>query len=174
MSTEKAKLIKLLVLDVDGVLTDGGVSYANSDMEVKSFNIKDGLGIKLLQSAGIGVGIITGRNSPMVDRRATELGIHPLIQGREDKGVALQAVARQTRLDMSQVAYMGDDLPDLSAMTSAGLAMAPADAHEEILEVSDWIAARRGGKGAVREACDFILHAQGTYAEVTSKFRAQK
>ena len=171
MSIEKAGNIKLLVLDVDGVLTDGSVTYTSDNEEVKSFNIKDGLGIKLVQNAGISVGIITGRVSPMVKRRATELGIDPLIQGREDKGHALDEVSEQLGISLEQIAYMGDDLPDLSALSKAGLAMAPKDAHQEVLDIADWTSSKSGGAGAVRDACDFLLKARGAYEEQINRFR---
>lgn len=174
MSVEKASQIKMLVLDVDGVLTDGSVVYTSNDEEIKSFNIKDGLGIKLLQSAGISVGIITGRISPMVERRATELGINPIIQGREDKGKALDEVTQQTGLTLKQIAYMGDDLPDMSALEKAGLAMAPADAHSDILDIVHWTSCKNGGRGAVREACDFLLKSQNRYQELTERFRERQ
>lgn len=170
MSAIKASKTKLLLLDVDGVLTDGSVTYSGEDIESKSFNIKDGLGIKLLQSAGISVGIITGRTSPMVERRAKELGISTVVQGREDKGAALEEVAIAAGLDSSQIAYMGDDLPDLSALKKAGLAMAPQDAHSDVLSCVDWTAMKAGGQGAVREACDYILSASGAYSDVTQNF----
>ena len=120
--------VKLLLLDVDGVLTDGRITYNSDQQELKSFHIHDGLGIKLLQGNDIQVGIITGRNSLMVERRAQELGISLLIQGREDKWAAMQAVQEQLGLSSQQIAYMGDDLPDLAAIRHAGLGIAPANA----------------------------------------------
>lgn len=168
--TKKIQPIALLVLDVDGVLTDGSVTYTSSGNETKSFNIKDGLGIKLLQQAGIEVGIITGRVSVMVERRAQELGITKLIQGREDKGVALRAVAVEMELSLQQIAYMGDDLPDISALSIAGFAIAPSDAHSEVLKLADWQTQLGGGKGAVREVCDFILDSRGLYKAAVNDF----
>lgn len=153
--------IKLLVMDVDGVMTDGKVSYTSDGLEIKSFNIKDGVGIKRVQKAGLQVAIITGRISPMVTRRADELGINHVIQGREDKLVALEELVNSLRLDLSNVAYMGDDLPDLTAIAAAGLGACPADAVPEIKQVSDWIASIAGGEGCVRELCDYLL-ARGT------------
>ena len=167
---EKAAKIKLVILDVDGVLTDGKVTYTSEGEELKSFNIKDGLGIKLLQKASIKVGIITGRNSPMVARRASELSIDPIVQGREDKAEAMKAVAETCELTYEQIAYMGDDLPDLGALRLAGLAFAPADAHAEVLAVTDWTATRGGGQGAVREMCDHLLTSRGDYARVVASF----
>lgn len=153
--------VKLLLLDVDGVLTDGRITYSSGQQELKSFHIHDGLGIKLLQRCGIQVGIITGRNSPMVDRRAAELGITLLVQGREDKVVAMNSIQEQLGLANSEVAYMGDDLPDLAAIRRAGLGIAPANAVAVIRQHADLVTTSQGGSGAVREACEFILTAKG-------------
>ena len=159
-TVKKAVPIKLLLLDVDGVMTDGRISYDSDRTECKSFHIHDGLGIKLLQSAGVQVGIVTGRNSPMVKRRALELGITLLLQGREDKWAAMQAIQKELDLSLDEVAYMGDDLPDLAAVRHAGLGIAPANAVAIVREHADLVTERRGGEGAVREACEFILQAQ--------------
>ena len=118
-----AKNIKLLLLDVDGVLTDGKLYYGNSGEELKAFNIQDGLGIKLLQQAGIQVGIITGRVSALLQRRADELGISPVIQGREDKLTALRELLQGMNLGLNEIAFMGDDLPDLSVINTVGLGL---------------------------------------------------
>lgn len=157
---ELAKPVKLLLLDVDGVLTNGAITYDSAGNELKTFHIHDGLGIKLLQRNGIAVGIITGRNSPMVSRRARELGIELIIQGREDKGKALLDVQQQTGLALSSIAYMGDDLPDLAAIRLAGLGIAPANAADYVQRHADWVTRHAGGNGAVREAAEFILDAQ--------------
>ena len=132
--TSKAKAIRLLALDVDGVLTDGRIYYGNNGEELKSFSIKDGLGIKLLQRDGVEVVLITGRSSAIVARRASELGIEDVIQGREDKLTALQEVCAARKLEPGQCAYMGDDLPDLAAVCAAGIGMAPADATAALRE----------------------------------------
>lgn len=153
--------IKLLLLDVDGVLTDGRITYSSDQQELKSFHIHDGLGIKLLQRSGIQVGIITGRSSPMVERRATELGISLLVQGREDKSVAMNSIREQLGLANSEVAYMGDDLPDLAAIRHAGFGIAPANAVAIVRQHADLVTTCSGGNGAVREACEFILAAKG-------------
>ncbi|MEM8492786.1 MAG: HAD hydrolase family protein [Pseudomonadota bacterium] len=161
MTPELCAGIKLLALDVDGVLTDGRVTYSSDGAELKSFNIKDGVGIKLIQSAGVEVVLITGRTSPMVERRAHELGIGAIIQGREDKLVALSELCEQRQLALASSAYMGDDLPDLAAIQAAGLGLSPADAAIEVREAADWCASLPGGHGAVREACEAILDARG-------------
>ena len=171
-AAQKAESVKLVVLDVDGVMTDGTLLYgADTKLEMKSFNIKDGLGIKLLQRCGIDVAIITGRTSAAVERRAAELGITELIQGREDKGTALEEVIASRKLDAASVAYMGDDLPDLGAMRLAGLASCPIDAVEAVKNDADWIAPLAGGCGAVRALCDFILRAQGHLPDLNDTFR---
>ena len=161
-AAQKAEAIKLVVLDVDGVMTDGTLTYGGAvESEWKSFNVKDGLGIKLLQRQGIKVAIITGRLSEAVERRAQELEIKMLVQGRDDKGAALRELLDSMALDYSTVAYMGDDLPDLAALRLAGLATCPCDATEAVLKLADWVAPVAGGRGAVRALCDFILTAQG-------------
>ena len=166
-----ASLIKVLALDVDGVLTDGAIYYGNSGEELKAFNIKDGLGIKLLQKAGVEVAIITGRQSDIVQRRATELGIDAVIQGREDKLTALEELAQDLGINLSECAYMGDDLPDLSAITAAGLGMTVADACATVVVAADWQSAFPGGGGAVREACEFLLTARGSLEHAEEEFR---
>ena len=160
-----ARTIRLVIFDVDGVLTDGRLHYRDDGGEYKSFHVRDGLGIKLLQRAGIQAGIITGRRSPGVERRAAELGIEHLLQGREDKLEALRELLAasfpQWVDDLSAVAYMGDDLPDLPAMLAVGLGMTVADAAPAVAARADWRASLPGGAGAAREAAEFILRAQG-------------
>ena len=155
-----ARKIRLLILDVDGVLTDGKLYYGGDGHEFKAFNIKDGLGIKLVQHGGIEVGIITARKSSLLSRRCTELGIERLIQGREDKLAALKELLEEKSLDMEHVAYMGDDLPDLAVIKQVGLGMTVADANHMVVEKALWQSQFRGGDGAVREAAEFILTAQ--------------
>ena len=170
-AAQKAEAVTLVVLDVDGVMTDGTVGYRGAEEpESKAFNIKDGLGIKLLQRGGIEVAIITGRSSEAVERRATELGISTLIQGREDKGTALAEMLKLRQQTAASVAYMGDDLPDLGALRLAGLATCPSDAVELIKNNADWIAPSPGGHGAVRALCDFILQAQGQLQDLQSTY----
>lgn len=157
----KASDVRLLALDVDGVLTDGHLWFGNSGEEMKAFDIQDGLGVKLLQRGGISVALITGRQSELVARRARELGIEQVIQGREDKRIALAELCQQLGLQPAQAAYMGDDLPDLGAIRTAGLGLAPANAHDLVAVHADYQTRRSGGGGAVREACELILRAQG-------------
>jgi 3-deoxy-D-manno-octulosonate 8-phosphate phosphatase (KDO 8-P phosphatase) len=152
--------IKLLALDVDGVMTDGSVTYSSNGSEYKTFNIKDGVGIKRIQAAGIQVAIITGRESVMVSRRAAELGISLIIQGREDKGAALSELSASLSLSADECAYMGDDIPDLSAIAFASISACPADAVTEVKAASTVVMEAAGGRGCVREFCDFLLDAQ--------------
>ena len=149
--------IRLLVMDVDGVMTDGKITYSSDGQELKSFNIKDGLGIKRAQASGIETAIITGRTSPMVERRARELGIAHLVQGREDKLSALSDLVDQMNLSLDQVAYIGDDLPDLTAIESVKLGACPADAAIEVKSKASWVSTREGGDGCVRELCDLLV-----------------
>ena len=149
--------IRLLVMDVDGVMTDGKVTYTSDGQELKSFNIKDGVGIKRAQASGIETAIITGRTSPMVERRALELGITHLIQGREDKLTALSVLLSEVNLAPNQVAYIGDDLPDLTAIEAVKLGACPADAANEVQSKANWVSTRAGGDGCVRELCDLLV-----------------
>ncbi len=149
--------IRLLVMDVDGVMTDGKVTYTSDGQELKSFNIKDGVGIKRAQASGIETAIITGRTSTMVERRALELGITHLIQGREDKVAALFELLGNMSLSADQVAYIGDDLPDLAAIEAVGLGACPADAVAAVKSRAKWVSTRTGGDGCVRELCDLLV-----------------
>lgn len=167
-----AQQIQLVALDVDGVMSDGSVIYSSSGDELKAFNIKDGLGIKLLQRVGIEVAIITGRSSALLERRARELGIETLIQGREDKRTALLELAQSRGLEPEQLAYMGDDLPDLAAIRIAGIGACPADAIEAVRDAADWVATTPGGRGAVREFAQFLLHNRGEWAQIIKDYDA--
>ena len=171
MKPATALAIRLLALDVDGVLTDGAIIYGNDGEELKAFSIKDGLGIKLLQRAGIEVAIITGRESQIVQRRARELGIERIIQGREDKLTALRELAQILELELEQCAYMGDDLPDLGAIIDAGLGMTVADAVRAVADCAQWQSSLAGGAGAVREAAEFILRCRGQLEDIERGYR---
>ena len=157
----RARAVRLLLLDVDGVLTDGGLRYDDGGGEAKTFHVHDGHGLKLLQGQGIPVGIVTSRQSPLVQRRARELGLAHLRQGCADKRTALEALLAETGLAADAVAYVGDDVIDLPAMRRVGLAIAVADAHPELRARAHWTTGRPGGRGAVREVCDLLLAAQG-------------
>lgn len=167
---ERAKKIKLLVLDVDGVLTDGKLYFSSDGSEMKAFNTLDGHGIKLLRKSGVEVAIITGRTSGLVAKRAHDLGIHQLIQGREDKWVALHELLEENTIDVQDIAFMGDDYPDLTVMRRVGLALTVAGALPIISENAHWQSQYRGGEGAVREACDMIMQAQGTYKKALAAY----
>ncbi len=170
-AAQRAESIELIVLDVDGVMTDGTLLYGDGETtEIKSFNIKDGLGIKLLQRYGIEVAIITGRRSSALERRAAELGIETLVQGREDKGAVLRELLDTRQIAPASVAYMGDDLPDLGAIRLAGLSACPSDAATKILESVDWVAPHAGGRGAVRALADFILGAKGHLSDLHGSY----
>jgi YrbI family 3-deoxy-D-manno-octulosonate 8-phosphate phosphatase len=157
MLEEKAAHIKLFVVDVDGVMTDGRITINDSGEETKSFDVKDGLGLKMLSRQGIEVVILTGRESGVVAHRARELGIHSVYQGVADKRETLRRLISQKGMNKSQVCAMGDDLPDLAMFEEAGLCIAVSDAVSEVRRNADVITRRRGGFGAVREACDWIL-----------------
>jgi 3-deoxy-D-manno-octulosonate 8-phosphate phosphatase (KDO 8-P phosphatase) len=161
----RAQDIALLILDVDGVLTDGRLYYTEQGETLKTFNTLDGHGIKLLAKAQVKVALITGRESAMVARRAQELGIEQLHQGVHDKLAVADALLKQYSLAWPQVAVMGDDWPDLPLMTRAGLAAAPCNAHAEVKAHAHHLSALAGGQGAVRECCDVILMAKGIYSK---------
>lgn len=161
----QAQDIALLVLDVDGVLTDGRLYYGPAGEVHKAFNTLDGHGLKLLQRAGVQVAIITGRKSDMVVARAAELGVAHLVQGTEDKLPAAQGILARAGLGWAQTAVMGDDWPDAPMFMRAGLRCAPAQAHAELRAQAHFVSALRGGEGAVREVCDLLLMARARYRE---------
>lgn len=167
---ERLKKIKLLVLDVDGVMTDGRIIFDSNGVESKFFNVKDGHGIKMLQRSGVEIGIISGRESVVVANRAAELGINLVYQKALDKMVPYRQMLETTGLLDEQVAYMGDDVIDIPIMRRVGYAAAPADAVAEVLPHAHFIAHNKGGWGAVRELCDQILKAQGTWENITARY----
>jgi 3-deoxy-D-manno-octulosonate 8-phosphate phosphatase (KDO 8-P phosphatase) len=158
-----AEKIKFVVTDVDGVLTNGQLMFTSEGEHFKSFNTLDGQGIKMLQSCGIEVAIITGRTSDMVLKRASDLGITTVIQGREDKWVALEPMLGERGLSPEEVAYVGDDWPDLACIRRVGLGVAVANADAAVKDHADYTTERRGGEGAFREVADLILKAQNKY-----------
>ncbi|MES2823364.1 MAG: phenylphosphate carboxylase subunit delta [Pseudomonadota bacterium] len=166
----RASRIKLLLLDVDGVLTDGRLYFSNLGDEFKAFSTLDGHGIKMLQKSGVKVGLITGRTSHLVAKRANDLGIKILVQGREDKWDALQEILREQPLELEEIAFMGDDWPDLTVMCRVGLALTPANGHFSVVERAHWQSSFRGGEGAVREACDLIMHSQNTFDSILKSY----
>jgi len=168
----RARRIELLLLDVDGVLTDGRLYFSETGDEFKAFSTLDGLGIKLLRRSGVRVGIITGRQSELVARRAGNLGLDLLIQGREDKWEALQEWREQNPTELDQIAFMGDDWPDLTIMTRVGLALTVANAHPSVSQRVHWQSQHKGGEGAVREACDLLLQARGDFDSLLEHYLA--
>lgn len=167
---ERIRKIRLLLLDVDGVMTDGRIVYDNHGIETKAFDVKDGHGLKLLQRAGIQVGIITGRESEVVSVRAAELGIELVYQGVKDKLGPFAEILEQFGLTGDQVAYIGDDVVDLPVLLRVGLAITVADAVDDIKPYVHYQCRRPGGRGAVREACDLILKEGGHWEAVTSRY----
>ena len=168
----RASRIELLLLVVDGVLTDGGIVYADNGAEIKRFHVRDGSGLKLWQAAGKRAAIVSGRKSAAVDVRARELGIAPVLQGCGDKLPAFEAVLAETGLRPEQICAVGDDLPDLPVLLRCGLAVAVADACPEVREAAHHVTARPGGHGAVREAVEWLLKVRGKWDGLVAKFRA--
>jgi 3-deoxy-D-manno-octulosonate 8-phosphate phosphatase (KDO 8-P phosphatase) len=169
-STEELKQIRLLLLDVDGVLTDGGIIYSDNGSEIKIFNARDGLGLRLLMEAGVETGIVTGRKSKALHHRCRDIGIQYLFDGVRNKVEMLARIVEQTGISGIHTAYMGDDLPDLPLMRAVGLSIAVADAHRNVREKADWITSAAGGRGAVREVCEALLTARGVWDELTAHF----
>jgi 3-deoxy-D-manno-octulosonate 8-phosphate phosphatase (KDO 8-P phosphatase) len=167
---DKLKKISLLLLDVDGVMTDGGIIYDASGLETKRFNVKDGHGIKMLQRYGVEVGIITGRTSIVVDNRARELGISLVYQGSLKKIDSYEDIKHRTGLADDRIAYMGDDVIDVPVLRRVGFSAAPLDGLSEVLSVVDYVATLPGGCGAVREVCDHILKARGAWDEIAARY----
>ena len=167
----KAKAIRVLLLDVDGVFTDGKLYIGEAGEQLKAFNTLDGHGVKLVQRAGIAVGIISGRDSAPLVRRATELGIELLFRGREDKSSVLREIVDGQQLELGEIAYAGDDLPDLAVLDQVGLSFSVPNAHPEVKTAVDLLTERHGGEGAVREICDFLLQAKGLYDQIVAQSR---
>lgn len=159
---DSARDVRLLLVDVDGVLTDGRLFLGEQGQEHKTFHVRDGHGLRMLMATGVEVGIISGRESAVVHHRARDLGISHVIQGCQDKRAAALALLAHCRLDTTAGAFIGDDVIDLPAMAIMGLAVAVADAHPLVIAMSHWTTRAGGGRGAVRELCELIMHAQGT------------
>ncbi len=168
---EKASDIHMLILDVDGVMTDGSIIMDKHGDELKAFNVRDGHGIKMLQRAGICIGIITGRNSAVVAARAEDLGITNVIQGCLNKAEGLRQMEIQSGITANQCAMMGDDVLDLPPMYQCGLSLAPADAHHAVISYADWASDAAGGRGAIRQASEGLIIAAGKWdAIVKSRY----
>jgi len=169
---EKAKNIKLVIFDVDGVLTDGSLFYGDDGQEYKAFNSQDGHGMKMLQESGVLVGIITGRTSDVVKHRMKNLNITHIYQGKLEKLPAYEELINHLSLQPEQVAYVGDDVVDLPIMIRVGLAITVPGAHELAKQHAHWVTTRKAGAGAAREICELIMKAQGTYEPAMEKYLA--
>ncbi|MFC1827357.1 KdsC family phosphatase [Thermodesulfobacteriota bacterium] len=166
----KAKGLKLFLLDVDGVLTDGTITYTHEGNEIKSFHTRDGLGIRLLMESGLEVGLITARESEAVNRRVQDLGIKYVFQKAKNKLEIFDNLLKELGLKPSEVGYMGDDWLDLPLLVRVGFAATVEDAVPEVLQVAHYVTKRKGGRGAVREVCDLILEAQETKSDLLEKY----
>ena len=166
MITKKLAKIELLLLDVDGVLTDGSIFYNDNGQEIKPFNVKDGFGMKLLMSAGIQLGVVTGRRSKALTHRCKDLGIGLIFDGISDKAGVFDEIQQCTGISAENIAFVGDDIPDLALMQRIGVSIAVADAHENVRAYADWVTSAPGGAGAVREVCEAILKSQGTWDNI--------
>ena len=162
--------IALVLSDVDGVLTDGGIQYDNQGIETKRFHVRDGLGIDLWQRAGFAFGIITARNSQVVKLRASELGIRIVRQGVRDKLAAARDVAASLKLTAEETCFIGDDLPDLAAIRWAAVGVAVADGGAEVREAADWVTSRHGGHGAVRELLEMLLRSSQRWDDLVHSY----
>ena len=158
---ERARRVRLFGFDVDGTLTDGRLHYGTDGHEAKSFHVQDGMGFTLLRRAGIVLALVTARISPVVEHRGRELQIPHVHTHERSKLACMQRIAGDMGIGMDEVAFMGDDLPDLAALRHAGLVIAPANAHHWVLPAVHWVTPRNGGEGAARDACDLVLHAMG-------------
>lgn len=167
---EKAKRVRLLILDVDGVMTDGSIIYNDQGQETKSFNVRDGHGIKLLRRGGVGCALITARSSEVVGHRARNLGIELVYQGALDKVAALGDILKKTDISADETAYVGDDVVDLPVLSRVGFSVAVGDAALEVKERVDYVTENPGGRGAVREVAELILKARGSWDEIMSRY----
>lgn len=167
---ERAQDVRLVVFDVDGVLTDGSVTYGPAGEEHKTFNIRDGQGIKSLQDCGVDVGVISARSSPALMTRAGELGIRHIDTGVPDKLEAFVSMVRSCSVEKQQCCYVGDDLVDIPVMLHCALAVAVADAHHTARRVAHWVTPSAGGRGAAREVCDVILYAQEKFDDIMDRY----
>jgi 3-deoxy-D-manno-octulosonate 8-phosphate phosphatase (KDO 8-P phosphatase) len=167
----RARRVRMVIFDVDGVLTDGRLWYGPGGEELKAFHAFDGHGVKLLQLAGLKTALISGRESAAVAERSRELGIEQVIQGADDKHAAYRSLLRRTRVKQEATAYMGDDVVDLAVLSRCGFACTPHEAPEEVRRSAHYIASAAAGYGAAREVCEFILEAQGKLGAVLARFR---
>jgi len=169
-----ASSIRMIISDLDGVWTDGKIIYSSDTREIKEFSVRDGLGVKIAQRAGIPVGVITSRKSKAVERRCQELGITDFLQSARDKRQDMLAMARDRSLEADSILYIGDDLPDLPAINSAGMSAAPSDAAPEVLAAVTWKLTARGGQGALRELVERLLKSRGEWDTIVADFHGAK
>jgi 3-deoxy-D-manno-octulosonate 8-phosphate phosphatase (KDO 8-P phosphatase) len=172
--SQRCQAVEMLLLDVDGVLTDGRIIYADNDVEVKAFHVRDGSALKLWRMQGMRAGIITGRTSRVVEIRAAELGLDPVVQGAADKLAAFRDVLARTGHTRDQVCYVGDDMPDIPVLLNCGVAVAVADACPDVAACADYVTRTPGGGGAVREAVEWLLRCQGRWQTVLDQYRTQR
>lgn len=170
---KRLKNIKLLILDVDGVMTDGGLTIGDDGLEYKTFHAHDGLGMKLLKATGVSLAIITGRTSNVVKKRAESTGVAHFYQGAEDKLEAFRDLMQSSGLRAEQCAFMGDDVVDLPPMLQCGLAIAVPDSPRLLLDRAHYVTRKAGGRGAVREVCELIMQVQGTFDAQMAQFLTQ-
>jgi 3-deoxy-D-manno-octulosonate 8-phosphate phosphatase (KDO 8-P phosphatase) len=166
----KAKQIRLAIFDVDGVMTAGALHYGSNGIESKYFHVHDGQGLKILKKSGVNIGIITTCKSDTVKRRMQDLGIEHVYQGQVDKLPAYNDIKQKLNLTDEQIAYVGDDLPDLAILSRVGLAITVKNAPKIMQQYTHWVTTKKGGKGAVREVCELIMQAQGTYQTIVDSY----
>ena len=167
----RARRVRLVIFDVDGVLTDGRLWYGPSGEELKAFHAFDGHGVKLLEMGGLKTALLSGRESQAVAERARELGIKHVVQGADDKQAAYHTLLRRMRVKQQATAYMGDDVVDMPVLTRCGFACAPHEAPEDVRRCAHYVASAPAGHGAAREVCEFILEAQGKLGRVLARFK---
>ena len=170
MTNNRFKHIELLLLDVDGVLTDGRITYTDGGEEIKAFHVKDGMGLRLLMQAGIKTGVVTGRRSQALIYRCQNIGIHYVFDGIKDKGAFLGTIMDRTGVTAPNIAFVGDDLPDIPLLKKVGISFAVQDAHEQVIAVCDMVTKQKGGHGAVREICEMILKEKGVWEQIVNAF----
>ncbi len=169
-AAERLKRVRLLLLDVDGVLTDGGLYYGNSGEEMKRFDVKDGAGMWVAHRSGLEVGLLTGKTSRIVAQRAQELGLSRVVQGAVDKVPALEKLLHDGAYPLNEIAFMGDDVLDMPVMRRVGFSACPSDAHDQVKACVHYVCSKGGGRGAVRELVDLWLEATGRLPEIMKRF----
>lgn len=167
---EKASQIKLVIFDVDGVLTDGSLFIDDNGMEYKAFYSRDGLGMKMLQKTNVKIAIITGRSSEVVSYRMKSMGVEHVYQGQDDKLLAYEKIKKELQLSADEIAYVGDDIIDLPVMKKVGFAIAVQDAHPLVIKHAHWQTPHSGGRGAARDVCELVMEAQNNLDQQNSRY----